>query len=209
MNIYQPVCDRTNGETYQNPCLLGCRKILKGKYADCLCLPKNSTVSVGKSMIFSFEFEISPMRKHVFNFNLTGRCKERKCTLNLVLTLCGAFIVVFMSCCVIVPALKCTLYSVESIHHGFSLGFKSTITKSLGYLPATILFGSIIDRSCKTWIRETCGLKYQCKHYNNKRMAISLAILGFSFRSVSALLCGISWYAHKKYEHQQSLVWFE
>ena len=48
MNIYQPVCDLANQETYQNPCLLGCRKILKGKYADCLCLPKNSTVSVGK-----------------------------------------------------------------------------------------------------------------------------------------------------------------
>ena len=49
MNIYQPVCDLANQETYQNPCLLGCRKILKGKYADCLCLPKNSTVSVGKN----------------------------------------------------------------------------------------------------------------------------------------------------------------
>lgn len=48
MNIYQPVCDLANQETYQNPCLLGCRKILKGKYADCLCLPKNSTVTVGK-----------------------------------------------------------------------------------------------------------------------------------------------------------------
>ena len=48
MNIYQPVCDLANQETYQNPCLLGCRQILKGKYADCLCLPKNSTVTVGK-----------------------------------------------------------------------------------------------------------------------------------------------------------------
>ena len=54
MNIYQPVCDFTNGETYQNPCLLGCRTILKGKYADCLCLPKNSTVTVGK---FSYEIQ--------------------------------------------------------------------------------------------------------------------------------------------------------
>ena len=52
MNIYQPVCDLANAETYQNPCLLGCREILKGKYADCLCLPKNSTVSVGKKFIF-------------------------------------------------------------------------------------------------------------------------------------------------------------
>ncbi|CAF1169312.1 unnamed protein product [Adineta steineri] len=173
MNIYQPVCDLVNQETYQNPCLLGCRKILKGKYADCLCLPKNSTVSV-------------------------GRCKERKCTINLVITLCGAFIVVFMSCCVIVPALKCTLYSVEPTHRAFSLGFKSTITKSLGYLPGTILFGTIIDRTCKTWIRETCGYRYHCKHYNNKRMAISLALLGFGFRSLSALFCGISWYAYSK-----------
>ena len=58
----------------------------------------------------------------------SGRCKERKCTINLVITLCGAFVVVFMSCCVIVPALKCTLYSVEPTHRAFSLGFKSTIT---------------------------------------------------------------------------------
>ncbi len=132
-----------------------------------------------------------------FHFNL-GRCTERKCTINLVITLCGAFIVIFMSCCVIVPALKCTLYSVEPTHRAFSLGFKSTITKSLGYLPGTILFGAIIDRTCKTWIRETCGYKYQCKHYNNKRMAVSLALLGFGFRSLSALFCGISWYAYSK-----------
>ncbi|CAF3587020.1 unnamed protein product [Rotaria socialis] len=173
MNIYQPVCDLTKQETYQNPCLLGCRKILKGKYADCLCLPENSTVIV-------------------------GRCKERKCTINLVLTLFGAFIVIFMSCCVIIPALKCILESVEPTHRAFSLGFKSTITKLFGYLPGTILFGAIIDRTCKTWIRETCGYKYQCKHYNNKRMAISLALLGFGFRSLSAMLCGISWYAYTK-----------
>ncbi|CAF1153423.1 unnamed protein product [Rotaria sp. Silwood1] len=173
MNIYQPVCDLANQETYQNPCLLGCRKILKGKYANCLCLPENSTVIV-------------------------GRCKERKCTINLVITLCGAFIVIFMSCCVIIPALKCIFDSVELTHRAFSLGFKSTITKLFGYLPGTILFGTIIDRTCKTWIRETCGYKYQCKHYNNKRMAISLALLGFGFRSLSALFCGISWHAYVK-----------
>ncbi|CAF5215892.1 unnamed protein product, partial [Rotaria magnacalcarata] len=132
------------------------------------------------------------------------RCKERKCTINLVLTLCGAFIVIFMSCCVIIPALKCILESVEPTHRAFSLGFKSTITKLFGYLPGTILFGTIIDRTCKTWIRETCGYKYQCKHYNNKRMAISLALLGFGFRSLSAMLCGISWYAYSKTSDSES-----
>jgi hypothetical protein len=58
MNIYQPVCDLANQETYQNPCLLGCRKILKGQYADCLCLPKNSTVIVGKFQLQKSSFYI-------------------------------------------------------------------------------------------------------------------------------------------------------
>ncbi|CAF0752480.1 unnamed protein product [Didymodactylos carnosus] len=174
MNIFQPVCDHVNKATYQNPCILGCRKILKGKYADCDCLPQNGTVIV-------------------------GRCKERKCTLNLILTLCGAFIVVFMSCCIIVPALKGILHSIDPEHRAFSLGFKSTLTKSLGYLPGTLLFGKIIDHTCITRIKETCGDKFECKHYNNKKMAISLALLGFGFRSISALCCAISWYAYKKY----------
>jgi hypothetical protein len=113
-----------------------------------------------------------------------------------MITLCGAFIVVFMSCCVIVPALKCVLHSVQPSHRAFSLGFKSTMTKTFGYLPGTLLFGAIIDRTCKTWIRETCGLKYHCKHYNNKRMAVSLAALGCGFRSLSALFCALSWYAY-------------
>lgn len=52
MNIYQPVCDQKNLETYQNPCLLGCKKILRGEYADCSCLPENSTVLVGKDQSF-------------------------------------------------------------------------------------------------------------------------------------------------------------
>ena len=128
-----------------------------------------------------------------------GRCREQKCTINLMITLCGAFVVVFMSCCVIIPALKCVLHSVQPTHRAFSLGFKSTITKTFGYLPGTILFGVIIDRTCKTWIRETCASKYQCKHYNNKRMAISLALLGCGFRSLSALFCAISWYAYIKH----------
>lgn len=132
-----------------------------------------------------------------------GRCKERKCTINLIVTLCGAFVVVFMSCCVIVPALKCVLHSVQITHRAFSLGFKSTLTKAFGYLPGTLLFGAIIDRTCKTWIQETCGFKSQCKHYNNKRMAVSLAILGWSFRSLSALFCAISWYAYIKTPDEQ------
>lgn len=111
-----------------------------------------------------------------------------------------------MSCCVIVPALKCTLYSVESTHRAFSLGFKSTITKTFGYLPGTIIFGAIIDRSCKTWIRETCGFKYQCKHYSNKRMAISLALLGFSCRGLSALFCAVSWYAYGKIDNEKTIL---
>lgn len=172
-NFYQPVCDRIHQKTYQNPCLLGCRKILKGEYADCLCLQTNTTVTV-------------------------GRCKERKCTINLYITLCGAFVVVFMSCCVIVPALKCVLHSVQPTHRAFSLGFRSTMTKTFGYLPGTILFGAIIDRTCKTWVRETCGINNQCKHYNNKKMAISLALLGCGFRSLSALFCAISWLAYIK-----------
>src|SRR5579871_4827088 len=56
MNIYEPVCDIANRETYQNPCLLGCKKILKGKYANCLCLPNNSTVTVGKLKLFLKKF---------------------------------------------------------------------------------------------------------------------------------------------------------
>ena len=47
MNIYQPVCDKIKQETYQNPCLLGCKRIIKEGYADCLCLPNNGTVTVG------------------------------------------------------------------------------------------------------------------------------------------------------------------
>lgn len=129
---------------------------------------------------------------------LLGRCKERKCTINLYITLCGAFVVVFLSCCVIVPALKCVLHSVQPRHRAFSLGFRSTMTKTFGYLPGTLLFGAIIDRTCKTWIRETCGIKYQCKHYNNKKMAISLALLGCIFRTLSALFCAISWLAYIK-----------
>jgi len=189
MNVYEPVCDMKKRETYQNPCLLGCRRILKGKYADCLCL-HNSTVTVGK-------FKLKLFFKMFKKQNL-GRCKERKCTINLMITLFGAFIVVFMSCCVIVPALKCVLHSVQPTHRAFSLGFKSTMTKTFGYLPGTLLFGIIIDQTCKTWIRGTCGFKYQCKHYNNKRMAISLALLGCGFRSLSALFCAISWYAYIK-----------
>lgn len=58
MNIYQPVCDTKNMETYQNPCLLGCKKILKGEYADCLCLPDNSTVTVGQYLFPSNSFPL-------------------------------------------------------------------------------------------------------------------------------------------------------
>ncbi len=62
MNIYQPVCDKVKQETYQNPCLLGCKRILKGEYADCLCLPNNSTVIVGKFKILIFNF----FRQNIF-----------------------------------------------------------------------------------------------------------------------------------------------
>ena len=34
-------------------------------------------------------------------------------------------------------------------------------------------------------------------------MAISLALLGFGFRSLSAIFCGVSWYAYSKKEEEE------
>ena len=54
--------------------------------------------------------------------------------------------------------------SVSENQRSYALGLQLVLWRALGSLPAPVIFGSFIDRSCILW-RESCGQKGDCLSY--------------------------------------------
>ena len=54
--------------------------------------------------------------------------------------------------------------SVPDNQRSYALGLQLVLWRALGSLPAPVIFGSFIDRSCILW-RESCGQKGDCLAY--------------------------------------------
>lgn len=111
-------------------------------------------------------------------------------TVIFVLTLFGATFLVFFTAFIQVPMLQVLLHSVPLVHQSMALALRQTIVRVLGQTTGPLLFGYIFDRACLIWLTDCYGRK-TCKLYDNRRMSLSMALLGFSVRLMSGLTCSI------------------
>lgn len=82
-----------------------------------------------------------------------------------------------------------------------ALGLKQFFMNAVGTIPGPILFGSVIDLSCKYWHMDSEG-QMTCKLYNNMDFSFSFSYLGMGFKFVCLSLVLFSFfytkYAKKK-----------
>ena len=59
---------------------------------------------------------------------------------------------------------------VPDTHRSFALGLQWIVVRLFGTIPGPILFGALIDNTCRLW-QDTCGMDGACRNYDNLYMS--------------------------------------
>lgn len=182
-NKFNPVCfDKTllnpnySSKLYafQSACHAGCHEQFDGEdtYYKCLCID-DDMVSVDN---------ISAIILSSKNCDRSVKCLDK-----LLINSLAAFFIVFFTSLAIIPHLKASFGTISDEHLlPFALGVRAAIVCLFGNFLGTILFGKVVDNSCKYWQRNCLDSKV-CKLYDNQSMSLSLAFVGFVCRLLSGI----------------------
>ncbi|KAF4518205.1 hypothetical protein B566_EDAN005930 [Ephemera danica] len=155
----EPVCGN-NGLTYFSPCHAGCTALSShSNYTNCACIHGNlSALVTGTSMAATQFAEVT-----MVPVATAGPCNS--------------------PCQTIFPFLILLFFmtSVGEDQRSFALGVQFVIFRLFGYIPAPILFGSLIDSTCLLW-KNTCGerggrcLLYDIEEFRYKYVGLCAVI---------------------------------
>lgn len=122
-----------------------------------------------------------------------GLCATNgSCSLKLIISFTCIALLMFLNALTFLPYLKVTIGCIDSREmNSIGLGFKQFFMNAFGTIPGPILFGTVIDSTCKYWHTD---LKNQrvCKIYNNQQFAFAFGMLGIGFKSVCFFLVILS-----------------
>lgn len=184
MDDYDPICG-TDNIMYYSPCFAGCQKVHHHGptkvYENCTCIDH-------------------PGRDITINDTLvTVQAERDKCPSEcnfLVVFLVAMFVCMLFTFLVSMPSLAATLRCVAVSQKSFGLGIQWITVRLLGTIPAPILFGYLIDRSCVLW-PGTGAEQGACAVYENKQMAHNLLALLATVKFLSCLFFFLSWVLYK------------
>ncbi|XP_045158609.2 solute carrier organic anion transporter family member 4C1-like isoform X2 [Mercenaria mercenaria] len=173
-SVYQVVCDR-EGRKYYSPCLAGCQYEISSKmYSDCQCVSSGANVT-------SVTIE---------------NCIPSTCNSLLYIFLFMIFLSAFFVSSSTVPALTVVLRCAHENERTFALGLLNFIARVIGTIPGPILYGSVIDSTCRKWGKK-CGHNTSCWKYDNARMGEYLAFLGMGFTGIATVFFFLSYKLYK------------
>ena len=91
----------------------------------------------------------------------------------------------------IIPHLKAAFGSIgdESLQ-ALALGVRAAFVNLFGNFIGALLVGRVIDLSCRYWQNDCFGNRV-CRLYDNAKMSLSLALVGFVGRALSALFMAV------------------
>ncbi|XP_041465437.1 solute carrier organic anion transporter family member 4A1-like isoform X2 [Lytechinus variegatus] len=174
-DTFDPVCGEDD-ILYYSACHAGCsaqEQTLDGKiqYMNCSCV-SNPAYPNGDSFV-SGTVE-------------RGRCSQ-KCGYRWLFYIL-MFVALISTSMLIVPTWAATVRCVEHSLRGLALGVQTVMYGALGNVPAPVVFGLLIDRSCLLW-ETACNGSRSCWLYDNKQFANSFFLLTVIFKSSSLIFC--------------------
>lgn len=191
-SLVEPVCGN-NGLTYFSPCHAGCSSYSpKSKFSNCTCIlgegnqsspfPSTSSSSITASG-FS-EVTVVPVAT-------AGPCYI-PCN-----TIMPFMILLFFMCTVVaisqMPLLMIVLRSVDEEERSFALGVQFVIFRLIAYIPAPIMFGSVIDSTCLLW-KSSCGEKGgRCLIYDIEAFRFRYVGICTAIKIISAAIFVFDW----------------
>uniref|UniRef100_A0A182M6I5 Solute carrier organic anion transporter family member n=1 Tax=Anopheles culicifacies TaxID=139723 RepID=A0A182M6I5_9DIPT len=185
---YAPICG-SDGQTYLSPCHAGCRESLKDisgttLYTNCSCIPNIWTD--GGNVTSSFGSAIP------------GSCPVDCWTpfyLFLIVLCLNKFIGGTESAANFLIGLRC----VEPRDKAISMGVSMAINTLFSFLPAPIIFGAIIDRTCVLWGR-TCAKRGNCWLYDGEALRVSMNYTAAVFVIIGSCFDIGTWYYSKNFK---------
>ncbi len=179
-NIFKPVCMRNSHDiVFESPCIAGCTYYDKtnNQYSNCTyaqCM-SDKYADLVKNTTFTLD---------------NGLCAPPvSCKNKLYVTYATIFTLIFTTAMVFIPSVKVTIGCVASHPemNAIALGLRQLSINMFGTIPGPIIFGFVIDMSCKYWYTDCLNQKV-CKVYDNNQFAMSYGFLGIGFK----ITCWIS-----------------
>lgn len=188
-NTYDPVCG-TDNVMYYSPCFAGCKKMHSTSeskvYEDCTCIEgEGRNVTVNGTFI---------------NYKASREKCSSQCG-HMAVFLLLIFLCMIFTFLVSMPSLSATLRCVAESQKSFALGIQWITVRLLGTIPAPILFGYLIDQSCKHW-PNSCSGKGACTVYDNYIMNRNTLILACVLKSCSCIFFTAAWFLYKPPENE-------
>ncbi|XP_072039000.1 solute carrier organic anion transporter family member 2A1-like [Amphiura filiformis] len=155
--IFQPVCG-SDGVSYISPCHAGCTEMTSNndstvdEYTNCACI---SAKRHDESFVDDFD-----------DTAVSGLCRDHcDATKQLTILLAVGVVTAFVMSLTFNPLMFVIFRLVDAEDRSIALGFQSVITKCLGYFPAPIIMGMLINSTCTLW-QYTCGNRGSCWLYD-------------------------------------------
>ena len=77
--------------------------------------------------------------------------------------------------------------SVPNNKRAFASGIQYVTAKTFGLLPSPVVFGHIVDESCRLW-QNICGRRGRCFDYDITSLSRNIAFFGFFMAGESTRL---------------------
>uniref|UniRef100_A0A1B6CBJ9 Solute carrier organic anion transporter family member n=1 Tax=Clastoptera arizonana TaxID=38151 RepID=A0A1B6CBJ9_9HEMI len=168
---YEPICSSDKTTTFYSPCHAGCTNTTfinnTKMFTGCSCIPDTgiATESFCPTKCYnSFLFFLVLLCILNF-FAATGRA--------------GNAIIQFRA--------------VSQDDKSISIGFAEALSSALTYIPAPVIYGSMLDYSCMVW-GQTCGETGNCWLYYDETMRYILNFTSGGFVFIAVLLDCAVWY---------------
>ncbi|XP_067931102.1 solute carrier organic anion transporter family member 2B1-like [Watersipora subatra] len=166
-NAHVPVCHEQT--TYRSPCVIGCENYTASgdelKYARCFC-ERNITVSV-------------------------GACQQTDCISSQIFLAC-AILATTAFVCSSSAGLNIIMRAVAEEDKSLALGVQSSLNSLLAWIPAPILYGMLIDSTCKIWEHpDDPYFKGYCMEYYNEDYANKYVGMTVGAMSLTCFFCGL------------------
>ncbi|XP_033117426.1 solute carrier organic anion transporter family member 2A1-like [Anneissia japonica] len=191
--MFLPVCG-SDGVTYTSACHAGCSQKSGSKKFN----PFDSdTIYTGCTCISD------PDSKDGYGRAVSGRCSFDCSTLPMYVILTA--ILMISSSLLPSPSSSIMLRIVADEDRSVALGFQQLSTKVIGYFPAPIYFGAIINSVCLLW-QTTCGdegacLMYDIEKYRYFYFSLLIGLKMISLAMFTILYCTLKAEVDGNYKH--------
>ncbi|XP_037960729.1 solute carrier organic anion transporter family member 4A1 [Teleopsis dalmanni] len=188
---YEPICG-IDGMMYFSPCYAGCKEehdVNHTKaYTECSCI---------NTEFNNYNSSLMPAATNVM-------CKSKCDYLMHFSALCT--VLMLFTFLASMPALSATLRCVHDDQRSFALGIQWIKVRLLGTIPAPMIFGTLIDKSCILWQKINSDLLETgaCLVYDNKHMSTYMLWLAFIAKLFSTIFFFGAWWFYIPPKHMSN-----